>query len=182
MLRELIEKLKTLWRNILHDKEENPEITGTNHPTSRPDLPPEQRQKKFSVLQERENPNPPVSYQRGIGKFEIHRQQENTEQSSSSEPESPDSDLEGLDFDDDDFFSFSEPEENETSAGKFEVHGEREYSRPISTNDSNSEAGGAFNVHAVTRPKVCPLCRTEGQVTKAESGEWQCKECGHTWL
>ncbi|WLE95791.1 MAG: hypothetical protein QTN59_14025 [Candidatus Electrothrix communis] len=190
MLRELIEKLKTLWRNIFHDKAERPEITETQNPASRPDLPPEQRQKKFSILCEQENPNPPVSYQRTDKKFELHGQQQDTEQGSSPEPtsepldvepetESPNSDLEDLDFDDD-FFSFSEFEENEPSGGKFEVHGEQEFSQPIRTNNSNSE-GGAFNVHAATRPKKCPVCLTEGRVTKAESGEWQCKECEHTW-
>ncbi len=63
--------------------------------------------------------------------------------------------------------------------GRFEIQGEREIVEPIIVSTTNSESG--FNIHAATRPKVCPVCRTEGRITRLESGEWQCKECEHTW-
>jgi len=40
---------------------------------------------------------------------------------------------------------------------------------------------GGFSVLAKTRPKQCPLCRTENKVTRLSSKQWQCNECKHIW-
>ncbi len=38
-----------------------------------------------------------------------------------------------------------------------------------------------FTVHSMTRPNICPICRTENKITRLPSNEWNCEECGHTW-
>ena len=40
-----------------------------------------------------------------------------------------------------------------------------------------------MKINALTRPKQCPVCRTEGKVTANNSSrhKWRCKECDNTW-
>lgn len=43
------------------------------------------------------------------------------------------------------------------------------------------KVGERITINAITRPKQCVLCRTEGKITRLNSGHWKCTECGHTW-
>lgn len=42
-------------------------------------------------------------------------------------------------------------------------------------------SSGRIKVNAVTRPKQCIVCRTEGSITRLDSGQWKCTVCEHTW-
>ncbi len=46
----------------------------------------------------------------------------------------------------------------------------------------NNSASGKLKRMIKTRPKACPVCRTEDKITKNAASAWQCKECGHEWI
>lgn len=64
---------------------------------------------------------------------------------------------------------------------KFIVHG----SSQIQSSTAN-DASGEFIIAGSTRPKQCPLCRSQDQInnsmiTRSPSKKWQCKSCEHEW-
>jgi hypothetical protein len=48
-------------------------------------------------------------------------------------------------------------------------------------NDQSPSSVSGFSVVARTRPKQCPVCRTADRITRLESKDWKCEECGYTW-
>ena len=64
---------------------------------------------------------------------------------------------------------------------KFIVHGSSQ-TQSAPANDAYS----GFGIFGSTRPKQCPLCRSQDQsnnstVTRLPSGHWKCKSCEHEW-
>ena len=72
------------------------------------------------------------------------------------------------------------PVENITNK-TFEIENEQQITNVAINIDSNSNKNSRFKTYSKTRPKQCKFCLSENQITRLESGEWQCKVCGKSW-
>lgn len=71
-------------------------------------------------------------------------------------------------------------EGNEFEIKKFEIIQEESFSLDINT---NVQSDIRFRSYGTTRPKICPYCRTNEQITRneQEESEWKCKACDYSW-
>lgn len=46
---------------------------------------------------------------------------------------------------------------------------------------SNSNRVGKFSVAGKTRPKQCPVCRTQNDIIRQTDRQWLCRTCNYKW-